>query len=345
MINYRLHEKITNIKWVNLFSPWERQRAYLAVLVWFVLIYPFCCFCQLAPFVLFFSGQWILLVLYVVWYFYDRKSPTRGGYRDNWFRRLRLHKWFADCFPITLHKTVELDDQQNYLFGYHPHGILGVGAWSCFGFDGCNVSKIFKGIRFSICTLPGNFTAMFRREILLSIGLIESSKESIEYVLNSNEKGRAVVIVIGGAAEALEAHPGKHTLTLATRKGFVREAIKTGAHLVPVYAFGENDIYKQIDNPEGSLLRKLQEWGKKKTGISLPLIYGRGYFQMALGLLPINASVNVVVGAPIPVVKNSNPSKTAVDEIHQMYMDQLSDLFNEHKERFGISKETRLIFQ
>ncbi|EGT49230.1 hypothetical protein CAEBREN_11471 [Caenorhabditis brenneri] len=345
MLNYQIHKKITDIKWVNIFSPWERQRAYFAVLVWFALIYPFCCLCQLAPFVLFFTGQWIFLAFYAVWYYYDKDTPKRGGYRDNWFRRLSLHKWFAQYFPIKLHKTVELDENQNYLFGYHPHGILGVGAWSCFGFDGCNVSQIFKGIRFSICTLPGNFTAMFRREILLSIGLIESSKESIEYVLNSEEKGRAVVIVVGGAAEALEAHPGKHNLTLATRKGFVREALKTGAHLVPVYAFGENDIYKQIDNPEGSMLRKMQEWGKKKMGISLPLIYGRGYFQMALGLLPINTSVNVVVGAPIPVTKDANPSKETVDEIHRKYMEQLSDLFEEHKERFGVSKETQLIFQ
>lgn len=164
-------------------------------------------------------------------------------------------------------------------------------------------------------------------------------------MLNSEEKGRAVVIVVGGAAEALEAHPGKHTLTLANRKGFVREAVKTGAHLVPVYAFGENDIYKQIDNPEGSKLRKIQEWGKKKMGISLPLIYGRGYFQMALGLLPMSRAVNVVVGAPIQVEKELDPSKEVIDEIHGVYMEKLAELFEEHKAKFGVSKDTRLVFQ
>ncbi|CAB04533.1 Acyltransferase [Caenorhabditis elegans] len=345
MLNYQIHKKLTDIKWVNIFSPWDRQRAYFALVVWFGLIYPFCCLCQVAPFVLFFTGQWIILGLYAVWYLYDRESPRRGGYRDNWFRNLSLHKWFAEYFPVKLHKTAELDPNQNYLFGYHPHGILGVGAWSCFGFDACNVKQVFKGIRFNICTLPGNFTAMFRREILLSIGMIESSKESIEHVLNSEEKGRAVVIVVGGAAEALEAHPGKHTLTLANRKGFVREAVKTGAHLVPVYAFGENDIYKQIDNPEGSKLRKIQEWGKKKMGISLPLIYGRGYFQMALGLLPMSRAVNVVVGAPIQVEKELDPSKEVIDEIHGVYMEKLAELFEEHKAKFGVSKDTRLVFQ
>ncbi|PIC31017.1 hypothetical protein B9Z55_022070 [Caenorhabditis nigoni] len=89
----------------------------------------------------------------------------------------------------------------------------------------------------------------------------------------------------------------------------------------------------------------MQEWGKKKMGISLPLIYGRGYFQMALGLLPINANVNVVVGKPIEVTKTETPEKEVVDRIHKKYMEELANLFDEHKERFGVSKETRLIFQ
>ncbi|CAI5452740.1 unnamed protein product [Caenorhabditis angaria] len=345
MLNYRVTNHITNIKWVNIFSPWEKQRAYSALLLWFVLIYPICCLMQIFPFVLFFTGQWLILAAYGVWYLYDRKSPRRGGYRSNWFRNLRVHKWFAEYFPIRLHKTAELPADKNYLLGYHPHGIIGIGAWSCFGFNGCNAFEMFEGIRFNVCTLPGNFTAMIRREILMSIGMIESSKESIEYVLNSKKSGRAVVIVVGGAAEALDAHPGKHTLTLANRKGFVREALKTGAQLVPVYAFGENDVYKQINNPEGSFLRKLQEWGKAKTGISLPLIYGRGYFQMAMGLLPINTPVNVVVGAPLKVEKTENPTNDVIDKLHQEYMNALSDLFDAHKSKYGVDKNVKLIFQ
>lgn len=38
---------------------------------------------------------------------------------------------------------------------------------------------------------------MIRRELLLLMGMIDASKESIEYVLNSPETGRAVVIVVG----------------------------------------------------------------------------------------------------------------------------------------------------
>lgn len=50
----------------------------------------------------------------------------------------------------------------------------------------------------------------------------------------------------GGAEEALDAHPGYHTLVLKSRKGFIKKALKTGAYLVPVYSFGENEVFEQV---------------------------------------------------------------------------------------------------
>ena len=42
-------------------------------------------------------------------------------------------------------------------------------------------------------------------------------------------------------------------LVLEKRKGFVREAIAAGACLVPVLAFGENDLYHTIHLEPDSL--------------------------------------------------------------------------------------------
>lgn len=54
------------------------------------------------------------------------------------------------------------------------------------------------------------------------------SKESIDWILTKEGKGNAAVIIIGGAKEALEAHPTGHTLKLKSRKGFVKMALKHG---------------------------------------------------------------------------------------------------------------------
>ena len=45
----------------------------------------------------------------------------------------------------------------------------------------------------------------------------------------------------GGATEALYAYPGKNTVVLKKRLGFVKLAIQKGASLLPAYSFGENN--------------------------------------------------------------------------------------------------------
>jgi hypothetical protein len=39
---------------------------------------------------------------------------------------------------------------------------------------------------------------------------------------------------------------GDNVIYIKKRKGFVHLALQSGAHLVPVYSFGENDSYGQV---------------------------------------------------------------------------------------------------
>ena len=58
--------------------------------------------------------------------------------------------------------------------------------------------------------------------------MCDVSKESIKWILTKKGTGNAAIVVVGGAEEALEAHPGSYNITLKKRKGFVKLAIKTG---------------------------------------------------------------------------------------------------------------------
>ena len=104
--------------------------------------------------------------------------------------------------------------------------------------------SLFPGIRIHICTLNINFWIPFWREILLNRGFVSADKKTICHILNQDTKN-AVAVVVGGAKESLYAYPGKNTLVLKRRKGFAKIALETGASLVPVYAFGENNMYRQ----------------------------------------------------------------------------------------------------
>jgi hypothetical protein len=63
---------------------------------------------------------------------------------------------------------------------------------------------------------------------------------------------------------------------LNKRKGFVRIALQTGAQLVPVIGFGENDLY-DIKEP-GPWRLKLTRFTKKYFGFTLPNPSGLGFF-------------------------------------------------------------------
>lgn len=50
------------------------------------------------------------------------------------------------------------------------------------------------------------------------------------------------------------------------------------------------------------------------------------------------------VGRPIKVEKKEKPTAEELDVLHQLYMDELSDLFEEHKGNYGVDKDTHLNF-
>ena len=66
------------------------------------------------------------------------------------------------------------------------------------------------------------------------------------------------------------------------------------ASLVPVYSFGETDVYEQVPNPDGSSLRRLQNWLTKMIGFAPPVFHGRGIFNYSVGLLPYRKPIYTV---------------------------------------------------
>lgn len=63
---------------------------------------------------------------------------------------------------------------------------------------------------------------------------------------------------------------------------------------MPVFSFGENELFNQVSNPRGSLIRRLQEGLQKAMGLALPLFHARGVFQYSFGLLPFRRPIYTV---------------------------------------------------
>jgi len=95
-------------------------------------------------------------------------------------------------------------------------------------------------------------------------------------------------------------------------------------------------LFDQIarDDPS-SRLRRCQLWLIRTLGFCLPLVKGRGIFQYDLGLMPHRRPCTVVVGPPVEVPKEENPTDEVVDKYHALYCKALVELFDRNKKKFG----------
>ncbi|XP_070411758.1 2-acylglycerol O-acyltransferase 2 isoform X2 [Nothobranchius furzeri] len=327
---------------VNL--PLQRRLQTAAVLAWVFSFLALALTCIFVFFYLLFTRFWLISVLYATWWYYDFDTPACGGRRVSFLCGLKLWEYMRDYFPIKLVKTADLDPRHNYILGFHPHGVLVAGAFTNFCTYATGFREMFPGLSCYLLMLPLWFRAPFFRDYIMCAGLIPSDKESASYPLRTRRCGTAIVIAVGGAPEALDAHPGTFNVLLAKKKGFIKMAMEHGTHLVPVFSFGENEVYDQVENPRGTWLRWTQERLQSIMGVSLPLFHARGIFQYSFGLLPYRRPIHTVVGRPIRVEKNMKPTAEELDAVHQLYMEELSNLFEEHKGNYGVDKDTHLNF-
>ncbi|KAJ9070527.1 diacylglycerol O-acyltransferase 1 [Entomophthora muscae] len=273
-----------------------------------------------------------LLLVYLLQIYFDDACDW-GGRPSQWFRGLSFWRILGEYFPAKLHKEAELSPENSYIIGYHPHGMYTTGALISFGTEGLGISKIFPGVSIHLLTLDLMHRIPFYREILSFLGCASVSKQSIVNLMGKGP-GNAVVIVVGGAQEAMYAKPELADLVLLKRSGFVKLAIQTGSHLVPVFSFGENAILDQIVLPEGSFFKKCQDMVHKLLGFTVPIHYGRGIFTYNYGMLSHRRSLNIVVGKPIPVEKDANPAPEKVMEFHKKYLQALEELYDRNKAKY-----------
>lgn len=277
------------IKFVPLSMPLHRRLEMIAIVIMFTIIFQ----CLLSPLLLLkYPAIWPAALLYFTYLYFDR-SYENGGRMSRFFRTLFFWRMLANYFPIKLLPEHPLDPKNSYVIGYHPHGIFTTGAMIAFGSEGADVSKVFPGLKIHVLGLDLIFKVPIYRDLALWMGSCSVSKKSITNLLEQGP-GRAVVIVVGGAQEALLTKPELSDLVLVKRYGFIKVAITHGSHLVPIFAFGENKIFDQVVVKEGSFLKLVQDAFKKHLGFSTPLFYGRNVFSYNYGFLPHRTPISIV---------------------------------------------------
>ena len=165
--------RLFGLEFAPVMIPIERRLQTLSVIAYVLMFGIFPMIFILILLLLLFTPLFFVSIGYASWIFYDvaiKQTSSRGGRRLSYVRNLAVWRYFADYFPATLIKTVDLKPDCNYLFGYHPHGVVGCGAVASFGSEARGFSKLFPGITPHLMTLKMNFYLPIIRGFLLWSG-------------------------------------------------------------------------------------------------------------------------------------------------------------------------------
>ncbi|CAD7929742.1 unnamed protein product [Amoebophrya sp. A25] len=117
-------------------------------------------------------------------------------------------------------------------------------------------------------------------------------------------------------------------VVLRKRTGFCRIALQSGASLVPVYAMGANQVYNRFFTQDSFFSRL-------SSKLQTSLVVWTDRLGVPFGCVPFSVKMVVVIGRPIPVERESDPTAEQISALHERYIRELRALFDRHKHRAG----------
>ena len=162
------------------------------------------------------------------------------------------------------------------------------------------------------------FRQDYVRELLLLVGVRDADRRNIEALASD---GVSIAVSPGGIWEMVNTRHDAEQVFVMKKLGFIRIAMATSTPIVPIYTFGENQLFTMHRFMMGPRL-----WVARRLRFGIPLLTGRWGLP-----LPRPVKLVYVRGAPLGMPKIDEPTQQQIDEWHAKYVSEVTRIFNEHK--------------
>ncbi|KAG8466848.1 hypothetical protein KFE25_008227 [Diacronema lutheri] len=205
-----------------------------------------------------------------------------------------------------------LDPSQRYLLAEFPHALYPIGQLLSYGV----IEHISQHHKVSGVVASVLLHTPVLRHFYYATGTRAADAKSIQRIL---AEGGNAAVVVGGIAEMFMDTSDAERIFLRQRQGFVRLAMREGAHIVPIFFFGNTRTMQKLNSP---LLRAIS----RKVKASIVLFYGRWGLPV-----PFRHPIKMVVGRPIVVMKSAQPTEDDVAETLGRVVDAIAALYAAHR--------------
>ena len=232
------------------------------------------------------------------------QSLLRGP-NEQFMRYVQNPVWNFLCdhyFRLDIDGWHRIPDETSLLIGIPSGGSLTMDAWTLVHswyrhFEG---RRVLHGTAHDVL-----MAAPLLGDYFKAVGVIPASRQGVTAALAA---GHDVIVWPGGEQDAMRNWRHRDKAVLAGRKGFVRQAIRSGVPIVPVATVGGHDTVFVLS--EGRFLARWSGLGKRLRGATMPIIAGVP-FPLAIEILPAHLPLPAKIRTEFlePIRVDSDPAR------------------------------------
>src|SRR6201997_3938193 len=239
-------------------------------------------------------------------------------------------------FRVEIDGWHRIPDETSLLIGIHSGGALTMDAWTLVHswyrhFEG---KRMLHGTAHDVLMAAPVLGDYFRAG-----GGIPASRAGGTAALAA---GHDVIVWPGGEQDAMRSWRHRDKAMLFGRKGFVRQAIRSGVPIVPVATVGGHDTVFVLS--EGRFLARWTGLGKRLRGATAPIIAGFP-FPLAIEILPAHLPLPAKIRTEFldPIRVDTDPDRVDdVDYVDKIY-DEVEGAIQDGMDRLGQGRKSPLL--